>query len=184
MTVISNKHTWHNPDKQSSLLALGMLDGNISLLDREQILWTLPLEKNLLTLSKLDVTSDGYEEIITCAWDGATYIIDSEKNIVYFKFKEDVKAFSTGYFGMDSGKNVPCFVYVTFSNTVVIYWNIHLSRMTHANLLTVMESKEECKRKLKDLGLLDDDTVDEVKFQEMCSRCLHGTGRRSILDNK
>lgn len=150
-----------------------MLDGNVSLMDQEQILWTLPLEKNLLTLSKLDITSDGYEEIITCAWDGSTYIIDSEKNIVKFQFPESVMAFNVGYFGMESG-NVPCLVYVTFSNTIVVYWKISLPRLAPANLVTFMESKGEHRKTLRKLGLLDDDIIDESKFKEMVSECLYG----------
>ena len=173
MAAILHKHTRHSLNEQSSLLALGMLDGNVSLMDQEQILWTLPLEKNLLTLSKLDITSDGYEEIITCGWDGSTYIIDSEKNIVKFQFPESVMAFNVGYFGMET-RNVPCLVYVTFSNTIIVYYRISLSRLAPANLLTVMESKAEHRKTLKELGLLDDDVVDENKFKEMVSDCLYG----------
>ena len=38
----------------------------------------------------------GGDEIVGCAWDGMTYIVDQKRNVVKFNFGENVCAFSAG----------------------------------------------------------------------------------------
>lgn len=42
-------------------------------------------------MSKLDVLGDNREEVIVCAWDGWTYIVDHDRNVVRYGFKDDVQ---------------------------------------------------------------------------------------------
>ena len=39
---------------------------------------------------------DGSEEVVACAWDGQTYIIDQNRTVVRFQFDENVNAFCAG----------------------------------------------------------------------------------------
>lgn len=39
---------------------------------------------------------DGREEVVACAWDGQTYIIDHTRTVVRFQFDENVNAFCAG----------------------------------------------------------------------------------------
>lgn len=39
---------------------------------------------------------DGREEVVACAWDGQTYIIDHNRMVVRFQFDENVNAFCAG----------------------------------------------------------------------------------------
>ena len=39
---------------------------------------------------------DGTEEVLACSWDGQTYIINLNKDMVRFQFKENVAAFCAG----------------------------------------------------------------------------------------
>lgn len=39
---------------------------------------------------------DGREEVVACAWDGQTYIIDHNRTVVRFQFDENVNAFCAG----------------------------------------------------------------------------------------
>ena len=89
---------------------------------------------NVFALSKLDITNDGNEELAACTWNGDTFIIDRFKNVVQFKFGENVMAFCAGHYAFTSGKNRPSLVYVTSSNRVFIYWNAGLSSMVPTNL--------------------------------------------------
>ncbi|XP_048590330.1 KICSTOR complex protein ITFG2 [Nematostella vectensis] len=173
MVTLSPNHSSNRDNDDPELLAIGLLDGDLSVLNQNRILWTLHLEQNIFSLSKLDVTSDGYEEIIACAWDGSTYIIDSDQNIVKFEFRENVLAFGAGHFAVN-GANVPCLVYVTFSNTVVIYWNITLSRLTPANLVKVTSDQEETINALEKLGVAEGGHIDKNKFQKLCANILYG----------
>lgn len=38
----------------------------------------------------------GSDEIVACAWDGMTYIVDQKRNIVRYKFEQNVSAFTAG----------------------------------------------------------------------------------------
>uniref|UniRef100_A0A674N4L5 Integrin alpha FG-GAP repeat containing 2 n=1 Tax=Takifugu rubripes TaxID=31033 RepID=A0A674N4L5_TAKRU len=76
------------------LFALCTLDGTLKLMDSsEQLLWSVQVDHQLFALQKLDVTGDGREEVVACAWDGQTYIIDHNRSVVRFQFDENVNAF-------------------------------------------------------------------------------------------
>ena len=38
----------------------------------------------------------GEDEIVVCAWDGMTYIVDQRRNVVRYQFEENVSAFCAG----------------------------------------------------------------------------------------
>lgn len=39
---------------------------------------------------------NGHEEVIACAWDGQTYIIDHNRTVARFQADENVSAFCAG----------------------------------------------------------------------------------------
>ena len=39
----------------------------------------------------MDVLGDNREEVILCAYDGLTYIVDHDGNVVQFRFRDKVK---------------------------------------------------------------------------------------------
>uniref|UniRef100_A0A665V1R8 Integrin alpha FG-GAP repeat containing 2 n=1 Tax=Echeneis naucrates TaxID=173247 RepID=A0A665V1R8_ECHNA len=124
------------------LFALCTLDGTLKLMDSsEQLLWSVQVDHQLFALQKLDVTGDGREEVVACAWDGQTYIIDHNRTVVRFQFDENVNAFCAGQYTCKEGKNSPCLVYVSFNNKIHIYWKVELERMESTNLLRVLEEK-------------------------------------------
>ncbi|MGH0115610.1 UNVERIFIED_CONTAM: hypothetical protein FKN15_037933 [Acipenser sinensis] len=85
------------PTDESSrcgFFALCTLDGTLKLMDSsDQLLWSVQVDHQLFALQKLDVTGDGREEVVACAWDGQTYIIDHNRTVVRFQFDENVNAF-------------------------------------------------------------------------------------------
>uniref|UniRef100_A0A3B4WNU4 Integrin alpha FG-GAP repeat containing 2 n=1 Tax=Seriola lalandi dorsalis TaxID=1841481 RepID=A0A3B4WNU4_SERLL len=136
------------------LFALCTLDGTLKLMDSsEQLLWSVQVDHQLFALQKLDVTGDGREEVVACAWDGQTYIIDHNRTVVRFQFDENVNAFCAGQYTCKEGKNTPCLVYVSFNNKIHIYWKVQLERMESTNMLRVLEEKPEFKNHLKALGV-------------------------------
>ena len=44
----------------------------------------------------LIVQGSGSDEIVVCAWDGMTYIVDQQRNSVRFQFEQNVSAFTAG----------------------------------------------------------------------------------------
>ena len=73
-----------------------------------------------MCLSRLDVTGDGLEEVVTCSWDGQTYIISQDRQAVRFMFEESVSAFTAGLYSLTPGHNSPALVYVGFNNKIQV----------------------------------------------------------------
>uniref|UniRef100_A0A3Q3G032 Integrin alpha FG-GAP repeat containing 2 n=1 Tax=Kryptolebias marmoratus TaxID=37003 RepID=A0A3Q3G032_KRYMA len=136
------------------LFLFSHVKGTLKLMDSsEQLLWSVQVDHQLFALQKLDVTGDGREEVVACAWDGQTYIIDHNRTVVRFQFDENVNAFCAGQYTCKEGKNSPCLVYVSFNQKIYIYWKVELERMESTNLLRVLEEKPEFKSHLKALGV-------------------------------
>uniref|UniRef100_H2MPN1 Integrin alpha FG-GAP repeat containing 2 n=1 Tax=Oryzias latipes TaxID=8090 RepID=H2MPN1_ORYLA len=128
--------------------------GTLKLMDSsEQLLWSVQVDHQLFALQKLDVTGDGREEVVACAWDGQTYIIDHNRTVVRFQFEENVNAFCAGQYTCKEGKNSPCLVYVSFNQKIYIYWKVELERMESTNLIRVLEETADFKNHLKALGV-------------------------------
>ncbi|KAH7969007.1 hypothetical protein HPB52_013605 [Rhipicephalus sanguineus] len=120
----------------SSLMALATLDGTLMLVDDgDNILWSLQVDHQLFALTKMDVVGDGREEVIACAWDGQTYIVNEERQSVRFQFDEAVCTFTAGNMSLSSGETQPCLVYATFNNRIVVYYNITFTNMATQSLL-------------------------------------------------
>ena len=45
----------------------------------------------------MDVLGDNREEVIVCAWDGQTYIVDHDRNVVRYHFHKNVQVSSYIY---------------------------------------------------------------------------------------
>ncbi|XP_054855567.1 KICSTOR complex protein ITFG2 [Eublepharis macularius] len=142
----------------SGLFALCTLDGTLKLMERaDKLLWSVQVDHQLFALEKLDVTGNGHEEVIACAWDGQTYIIDHSRTVARFQVDENVSAFCAGLYACKGGRNSPCLVYVSFNQKIYIYWDVQLERMESTNLLKILESNSEYKELLQQLGVAEDD---------------------------
>ncbi|XP_044750149.1 KICSTOR complex protein ITFG2 isoform X1 [Coccinella septempunctata] len=141
--------------------ALATLDGTIMLVRNEVILWAMAVDHQIFALTKLDVTGTGSDDIVVCSWDGQTYILDQDKNSVRFHLEQPVQAFNSGYYNLSQNEPpVTCLVYVTFKNTVIIYYDIPLKDLNCRKfepdlslLAEKLENEEQTtKKKIKDLS--------------------------------
>jgi len=57
----------------------------------------IQLDHQLFALDKLDVLGDKREEVIVCAWDGWTYIVDHDRNVVRYRFPKNVQVLRLTY---------------------------------------------------------------------------------------
>ncbi|XP_032329040.1 KICSTOR complex protein ITFG2 isoform X1 [Camelus ferus] len=149
----------HSPESGASgLFALCTLDGTLKLMEEaDRLLWSVQVDHQLFALEKLDVTGNGHEEVVACAWDGQTYIIDHNRTVVRFQVDENIRAFCAGLYACKEGRNSPCLVYVTFNQKIYVYWEVQLERMESTNLLKLLEAQPDFRGLLRDLGIGPDD---------------------------
>lgn len=126
---------------RSDVVALCTLDGVVRLLKNEQKQWELQVDHSLFSIGKLDMTGNGEDEVVVCAWDGTTYIVDHKRNCVRFWFDQNVSTFNCGYYGGSSGVNLPSLVYTTFTNLIYLYWDVTLPNVPSSNLLLTLQNK-------------------------------------------
>eukprot|EP00118_Oscarella_pearsei_P016277 m.154099 g.154099 ORF g.154099 m.154099 type:complete len:448 (+) comp38632_c0_seq2:116-1459(+) len=133
----------HIENEDESLTALSTLDGSLQLYCGQKLLWELRVNHQLFSLAKLDITRDGNDEVVTCAWDGRVYIVDSERNVVTYQFEENVAAFAAGNYCID-GSDEPCMVFATFSNRLFIYYDVVLPsiKATSFDIMPLIEDSE------------------------------------------
>ncbi|XP_074125386.1 KICSTOR complex protein ITFG2 isoform X1 [Sminthopsis crassicaudata] len=152
------RHGRRDENSGSSLFALCTLDGTLKLMEgADKLLWSVQVDHQLFALEKLDVTGNGSEEVVACAWDGQTYIIDHNRSVARFQVDENVRAFCAGLYACKGGQNSPCLVYVTFNQKIYIYWDVLLERMESTNLVKVLEAEPEYRGLLQELGVDPDD---------------------------
>ncbi|XP_064399890.1 KICSTOR complex protein ITFG2-like isoform X2 [Halichondria panicea] len=129
-------------EDSDDIVALCTLDGTVRMVRGGVKQWELQVDHSLFSIQRLDITGSGCDEIVTCAWDGMTYVVDLNRNIVRYKFEQNVTAFAAGCYGLEAS-NEPCLVYTTFSNRVYIYHNIQLPAVPSFNLVTARLDTEE-----------------------------------------
>lgn len=122
------------PAVTTPAFAMCTLGGSLALYTIKEKLWEMQVPHQLFAISKLDITADGSDEVIACAWDGTTLIVDSRQNMVRYNFEEDVCAFTSGTYAREPGVNRPCLVYVTLSGRVVIYYDVILNTIATSTL--------------------------------------------------
>nr|XP_031526639.1 KICSTOR complex protein ITFG2 isoform X3 [Vicugna pacos] len=151
----------HSPESGASgLFALCTLDGTLKLMEEaDKLLWSVQVDHQLFALEKLDVTGNGHEEVVACAWDGQTYIIDHNRTVVRFQVDENIRAFCAGLYACKEGRNSPCLVYVTFNQKIYVYWEVQLERMESTNLLKLLEAHPDFRSLLRELGIDPDDLL-------------------------
>ncbi|XP_047404069.1 KICSTOR complex protein ITFG2 isoform X4 [Sciurus carolinensis] len=157
--LIGNIQQGHNSESRGSgLFALCTLDGTLKLMEEaDKLLWSVQVDHQLFALEKLDITGNGHEEVVACAWDGQTYIIDHNRTVVRFQVDENIRAFCAGLYACKEGRNSPCLVYVTFNQKIYVYWEVQLERMESTNLLKLLEAEPEYHSLLQELGMDPDD---------------------------
>lgn len=168
----------------SSLLAVATLDGTLMLVDGDEIIWSLQVDYQLFALTKLDLTGDSLDEVVACAWDGQTYIVNQQRQSVRFQFEEHVCSFTAGVYNLDSETSTSCFVYATFSNRIYLYHNITLSSIKTRSFRDILEKNEDVQKILANLNI----PIGSDQERELYQWCLYGlpavqTPKKETQDN-
>ncbi|KAK9723361.1 hypothetical protein K7432_002014 [Basidiobolus ranarum] len=141
----------------------------------------LKIIHNLFAACKLDLNGDGDDEVVTCAWDGNTYIIDNSFNVVHFEFPERVCAFVAGRYAVAPGKNVPCLFYVDFQDQIYVYYDVNVKCKPSPDFLEVIKDIELDHELVAENVELEDHLLNEnhldraakVKFLRHCLYDVH-----------
>ncbi|XP_053574789.1 KICSTOR complex protein ITFG2 [Bombina bombina] len=158
-----------NGSREAGLFALCTLDGTLKLMKgSDRLLWSVQVDHQLFALEKLDITGNGQEEVVACAWDGQTYIIDHNRTVLRFQVDENVSAFCAGVYACRGGQNSPCLVYVGFNQKIYVYWAVTLERIESSNILRVLEGNKEFSTLLSQLNV-DANDISAVR------ECIHQT---------
>ncbi|KNC54806.1 integrin-alpha FG-GAP repeat-containing protein 2 [Thecamonas trahens ATCC 50062] len=134
----------------NSYVGVCTTDGAIRLHDLSagELRWEIQVSHRLLSLTALDMTGSGADDLVVCAWDGMTYIMDPAFNVVRFDCSERVCAFAAGKFSL-SAKGPPSLVlvYVTYSDKIKVYCDVALDSLelpgtnrTPSDRLAVLEA--------------------------------------------
>eukprot|EP00038_Savillea_parva_P015357 m.220008 g.220008 ORF g.220008 m.220008 type:complete len:458 (+) comp30796_c0_seq1:264-1637(+) len=124
------------PDnRRSSLTALCTSSGVIKVGTIDDVHWRISVDRPLFALAKADVSGDGVDELVACAWDGYTAVVDHDRNVVEYEFGSELAAFTAGIYAARPGRNEPCFVYATLQDpetnhcTVSIHHSLSLQSL-------------------------------------------------------
>ncbi|XP_041366472.1 KICSTOR complex protein ITFG2-like isoform X2 [Gigantopelta aegis] len=163
-------------EPSSTYYALATLDGTLSLVESDKILWSLQVDHQLFSMHKMDVTGNGKEEVVCCSWDGQIYIVNHSKEVVRYHFEENVAGFTAGHYCLTSEGDVPCFIFATFHNRIFIYYNISLPQVESINLLQVINKREEMQHVLTKLNI---DPQNKESLRRFYQWCLYGWQNKS-----
>ena len=115
----------------------------------------------------MDINSDGQDEIVLAAWNGQTYVVTQELEVMEFAFEDVISTFACGLYTVDEHTNtkgelvpkatVPVFVYVTFNHQIYIYHqlkvvtgkSVRLVSMFSLFTLILFAGNGKCARVLK-----------------------------------
>ncbi|RIA86729.1 hypothetical protein C1645_807668 [Glomus cerebriforme] len=78
---------------------------------------------------------------VVCAWNGCTYVIDHDFNVVKFEFEGRVCAFAAGQYAITPGHNVNCFLYVDFEDQITVYYNLRINTKPVTNFIEIMRGQ-------------------------------------------
>uniref|UniRef100_UPI00358DFC0F KICSTOR complex protein ITFG2 isoform X4 n=1 Tax=Myxine glutinosa TaxID=7769 RepID=UPI00358DFC0F len=156
--------------KVDSCILGNVTAGSLKLMEQEKQLWSLHVDNQMFAMGKVDITCDGSEEVVACAWDGQTYIIDRQGNVVRFQFDDNVCAFSAGLYAYKGNVNSPCLVFATLSQRLFVYWNVQLKHMESTNLFETLGKYQEFHDLLRNRGL---DSSDPCAVQQLVRDVLY-----------
>ncbi|GAB6027567.1 hypothetical protein CHUAL_001809 [Chamberlinius hualienensis] len=170
-TVIVGGIRRRDEDKRPTLYAVATLDGTIMLYDGKQLMWSLQVNHQLFAITKLDVTGNGHEEVISCSWDGVTYIVNHDQEALRFQFEETVNTFTAGHYSVLQGERVPCLVYTTFNNHIYLYYNIGITQIRTTSLISRLPNQTRITSALAKLKI---DSTNHAQLQQLFSWLLYG----------
>lgn len=110
--------------EDSKLISVATTDGLLMLLDDDNIRWQVQLEQKIGSLCKHDIDNDGRDELVVCTWNGQTYFVNLDGQIITcLPFDQPISSFTVGHYDLN-GYRMTCLVYGTFTSSVNLFYNV------------------------------------------------------------
>ncbi|CAG8542245.1 37076_t:CDS:2, partial [Racocetra persica] len=175
-TELAKGIKWKN-GKSYDVIVLVTMDGNFSFFDLQTSTMSrheLQVTHKLFGVTAIDffcdeteISSKGRDDdvFVACTWNGNTYIIDRDFNVVKFEFEGRVCAFAAGKYAVVPGCNVPCFMYVDFEDHITVYHNLRINTKPVQNFMEVMNDQvsQQCLYKLDDYNTVKESLEEKIK---------------------
>ncbi|CAG8529988.1 22369_t:CDS:10 [Cetraspora pellucida] len=151
-TEVAKGIKWKN-GKSYDVIVLITMDGNFTFFDFQTSTMSrheLQVTHKLFGITAINFFCDESEILpkgqdddvfVACTWNGNTYIIDRDFNVVKFEFEGRVCAFAAGQYAVVPGCNVPCFIYVDFEDHITVYHNLRVNTKPVQNFMEVMNDQ-------------------------------------------
>lgn len=162
------------------LFLISYMNGSIKMQEETgKILWEMQLDRQLFPIKALDFSQDGDQSVIISSWDGMTYVIDQRGNSIQAKFHDRIRAFTAGYFSPTETQTFPCLVYLTFSDQLIVYYNLAMQKIETQTVVSSMKNQiDEIQRLEEEVNnneewdvslirsLLQNPWLDEINLKE------------------
>lgn len=121
-------------------------------------------------MDTMDIDHSGNDTIVLCSWEGMTYVLDKNLELIKYNFGENICGFSAGQYAIDAQNNVPCFCYVTFSNRIILFYDVSSIGQKSASvcdaLMEKLKARPEFDHILQSL-IRKDGKVDRLRLKEL-----------------
>lgn len=101
---------------------LAYFDGTVFSVDVDKtVKWSLELEQQTFKCIKIHASTEGGDQVVVAAWNGHTYIINEQGQIVLFELDQAIQNFTAGLYGR---RGTTAFVYLTFNNKLIVCYDV------------------------------------------------------------
>jgi len=169
-TNTGNNNPGNRTSLETDLYAIISVDGTIKVQGINNKMWELQVDHQLFSLSVLELGSKSnynygynfnynnnsgtlkYKELVACSWDGLTYIVDKDQNVVRFQFPGSVCAFTAGKFAAQPGMNEPSLIYFDYNDKITVYSDLDINAIPMTNLINVLSKDPKFPQLLELIG--------------------------------
>jgi len=103
--------------------------------------WELQVNQQLFSLARIDINGDGQPEAAACSWDGMTYFIDANCDIVRFQVGDDVCAFAAGLFAHSPEHSSQCLFYINYADQITVFHDVHVNYVAMRTFVDVLQQE-------------------------------------------
>lgn len=80
-------------------------------------------------------------QLCATTWDGITYVIDQDKNVVCFNLQERISTTYVGHYSLNARQPpVLCLFFVTFTDKIYVYYNVEVTSVAPLDLKYALQS--------------------------------------------
>ncbi|PRP79591.1 hypothetical protein PROFUN_14525 [Planoprotostelium fungivorum] len=151
--IIDVVNVSHQPDRPARSITC-YDDGHLRLTENDRTLWEVRVDAEVLGVGMVkEKTSE--EHIVTVGWEGTTFIIDQEGNMVYHEMEDKITTFGP----------TSAIAYITGTDEIILYYGICSSLMS----MKTTNVKNLLREEMQGRDLLKKNPHSEWSHEELAS---------------